>query len=154
MNTEQLFIKQVANIIDGADYPVIMVGNGIIRANACDSLIAFAEVLNIPIAQTFTAKGCLALSHPLFRGSVGLQADDYIACGFNHADVVICIGFDMGEYHPKLWHPDKDKKLIHIDSISAEVDEHYLLEAEVLGDIESSLADITQYTYVVHYNAK
>ena len=145
-------IKQAAKIIDGADYPIIMAGNGVIRANASDSLIAFAEVLNIPVAQTFMAKGCIPFSHPLSLGSVGLQAHDYVACGFDRADVVICIGFDMVEYHPKSWHPDKDKKILHIDSTYAEVDEHYLLEAGVLGDIESSLARITQYTYVVHSN--
>jgi len=143
-------IKQAAEIIDAARYPIIMAGNGVIRANASASLVAFAEALNIPVAQTFMAKGCIPFSHPLSLGSVGLQAHDYVACGFDRADVVICIGFDMVEYHPKSWHPLKEKKLIHIDPTYAEVDAHYILEAGVLGDISSSLQRIVEQAKNTH----
>ncbi|RTZ62503.1 MAG: acetolactate synthase large subunit [Aquificaceae bacterium] len=135
-------IEQAAKIIDAAHFPIIMAGNGVARAHASDALIAFAEHLNIPVAQTFMAKGSIPFSHPLSLGSVGLQAHDYVACGFDRADVVICIGFDMVEYHPKSWHPNKDKKIIHIDPSYAEVDAHYILEAGVLGEISSSLQAI------------
>ncbi|HIO91861.1 MAG TPA: acetolactate synthase large subunit [Leucothrix mucor] len=135
-------VEQAAKIIDEANFPIIMAGNGIARAHASDDLIAFAEKLNIPVAQTFMAKGSIPFSHPLSLGSVGLQAHDYVACGFDRADVVICIGFDMVEYHPKSWHPNKDKKIIHIDPTYAEVDAHYILEAGVLGDISTSLQRI------------
>ncbi|MEE9352120.1 MAG: thiamine pyrophosphate-dependent enzyme, partial [Thiotrichaceae bacterium] len=100
--------------------------------------------------QTFMAKGSIPFSHPLSLGSVGLQAHDYVACGFDRADVVICIGFDMVEYHPKSWHPDKEKKIIHIDQTYAEVDAHYILEAGVLGDISSSLRRIAEQTTQTH----
>ena len=135
-------IEQAAKIIDAARFPIIMAGNGVARAHASDALIAFAEHLNIPVAQTFMAKGSIPFSHPLSLGSVGLQAHDYVACGFDRADVVICVGFDMVEYHPKSWHPNKDKKIIHIDPSYAEVDAHYILEAGVLGEISSSLQAI------------
>lgn len=135
-------IKQVADIIDHAHSPLIMAGNGVIRGRASEALVEFAEQLNIPVAQTFMAKGCIPFSHPLSLGSVGLQAHDYVACGFDCADVIICIGYDMVEYHPRLWHPNKDKKIIHIDVNYAEVDAHYILEAGVLGDISDSLRKI------------
>ena len=65
--------------------------------------MAFAEKLNIPVATTFMAKGAMAFSHELSLGTVGLQAHDYVACGFDRADVIICVGYDMVEYHPYLW---------------------------------------------------
>jgi acetolactate synthase-1/2/3 large subunit len=86
----------------------------------------------------------------LSLGSVGLQAHDYIACGFDRADVIICIGYDMVEYHPHLWHPNKDKKIIHIDQCYAEVDAHYILEAGVLGDISSSMTRIAAQSNKTH----
>jgi len=135
-------IIQAARIIDAANFPLIMAGNGVIRNHATDALVNFAEHLNIPVTQTFMAKGSIPFSHPLSLGSVGLQAHDYIACGFDRADVVICIGYDMVEYHPQLWHPNKEKKIIHIDPSYAEVDAHYMLEAGVLGDISDSLTRI------------
>ena len=136
-------IKQAAKIIDEARFPIIMAGNGVARGHASNALLEFAEHLNIPVAQTFMAKGSIPFSHPLSLGSVGLQAHDYVACGFDRADVVICIGFDMVEYHPKSWHPNKDKKIVHIDPSYAEVDAHYILEAGVLGEISSSLKRIS-----------
>ena len=60
------------------------------------------------------------------------------------ADVVICIGFDMVEYQPKLWHPRADKKIIHIDQTYAEVDSHYLLEVGVIGEIGETLDQIAR----------
>jgi len=143
-------IIQAAQIIDNAKFPLIMAGNGIVRARATDALVAFAERLNIPVTQTFMAKGSIPFSHPLSLGSVGLQAQDYIACGFDRADVVICIGYDMVEYHPRLWHPNKEKKIIHIDQIYAEVDAHYILEAGVLGDISNSLVRIADHANKTH----
>ena len=139
-------IKQAAKIISEAKRPIILAGNGVIRGHAHKQLIAFAETLNIPVAQTFMAKGCIPFSHPLSLGSVGLQAHDFVACGFDRADVIICIGFDMVEYHPHLWHPTADKKIIHIDEQYAEVDKHYILASGVLGEIGPSLNRIASIT--------
>lgn len=143
-------IIQAAQIIDEARFPLIMAGNGVIRNRASDALVAFAQKLNIPVTQTFMAKGCIPFDHDLSLGSVGLQANDYVACGFDRADVVICIGYDMVEYQPNLWHPNKDKKIIHIDLSYAEVDAHYILEAGVLGDISNSLTRIAARSNKTH----
>jgi len=135
-------ISQAAEIISNARYPLVMAGNGVVRARADDALVAFAEKLNIPVATTFMAKGSIPFSHDLSLGTVGLQAHDYVACGFDRADVVICIGYDMIEYHPHLWNKEKNNKIIHIDMSAAEVDEHYILECGVIGDITAALEAI------------
>ena len=135
-------IEQAAEIISTAVHAVIMAGNGIIRSGGTAQLQAFAERLQIPVATTFMAKGAIPFSHPLSLGTVGLQAHDYVGCGFDHADVIICVGYDMVEYHPHLWHPEKHAKLLHIDETPAEVDEHYMLAAGVVGDIGESLHGI------------
>ncbi len=135
-------ISQAAEIISNARYPLVMAGNGVVRADANDALVAFAEKLNIPVATTFMAKGSIPFSHDLSLGTVGLQAQDYIACGFDRADVVICVGYDMIEYHPHLWNQEKTSKIIHIDMSPAEVDEHYILECGVIGDINAALKGI------------
>lgn len=137
-------IDQAIDIINHAKFPVIMAGNGVIRAHASEQLVAFAEKLKIPVANTFMAKGVIPFSNPLSLGTVGLQAHDYVSCGFDKADVIICVGFDMIEYHPYLWHKNKDKKIIHIDVSPAEVDQFYILECGVLGDIKQSLSAITE----------
>ena len=132
-------IDAAANLISSAKNPIILAGNGVIRSKAWKQLAEFAEELRIPVANTFMAKGVIPFKHPMALGSAGLQANDYVSCGFNRADVIICIGYDLVEYHPYLWHPTKDRTIIHIDSSPAEVDAYYNISVGVVGDIRHSL---------------
>ena len=135
-------VREAAELIAAARFPLILAGNGVIRDGACRELVRFAERIQAPVANTFMAKGCMPFSHELSFGTVGLQANDYVACGCARADVIICVGYDIVEYHPYLWHPGKDKILIHVDPSPAEVDEHYICRSAAVGDVASSLRRI------------
>ena len=138
-------VELAAKIISDAKHPIILAGNGVIRAKAWKQLNEFSQSLKIPVANTFMAKGVVPFAkNPLALGSAGLQAKDYVSCGFDRADVIICVGYDLVEYHPYLWHPTKDRTIIHIDAMPAEVDAHYEVAAGVLGDIKHSLLRIAK----------
>lgn len=136
-------IERAAEIISNAENPIILAGNGVVRAQASQALAHFSETLGIPVANTFMAKGVIPFRHPMALGSVGLQSNDYANCGFASADVIICIGYDMVEYHPYLWHPSRDRTIIHIDATHAEVDAYYSVVLGVIGNIKYSLNHIT-----------
>ena len=70
-----------------AKCPVILAGNGVIRQGATDSLRSFAEVLRIPVANTFMAKGVMPFSNELSLGTIGLKARDLPWFAFEKADV-------------------------------------------------------------------
>ncbi len=135
-------VEYAAELISSARSPMILAGNGVIRAHAWKHLADFAEKLNIPVANTFMAKGAVPFRHPTALGSAGLQSNDHVTCGFGQSDLIICVGYDLVEYHPYLWHPTRDRKIIHIDMTPAEVDAHYPIEAGVVGDIKHSLMRI------------
>ena len=136
-------VEAAAKLISDAREPIILAGNGVIRAKAWRQLADFAERLNIPVANTFMAKGVVPFAgNPLALGSVGLQSKDYVSCGFDRADVIICVGYDLVEYHPHLWHPTRDRTIIHIDTTPAEVDAHYPVAVGVVGDIKHALLRI------------
>ncbi|MEO8165763.1 MAG: acetolactate synthase large subunit, partial [Betaproteobacteria bacterium] len=137
-------LERAARLISEAKTPVILAGNGVIRQHAADALVAFAEVLRIPVANTFMAKGVMPFSNELSLGTIGLSARDIPWFAFDKADLVICVGYDMVEYHPERWNPDGNKTIIHLDALPAEVDEHYILDVGVLGDIATSLAAIAK----------
>ncbi len=139
-------IAQAAAIIADARYPLVMAGNGVIRAGAGAALEDLASQVNIPVTTTFMAKGAIPRTHPMSLGAAGLAAHDFVGCGFDRADVVICVGYDIVEYHPHLWHRNPEQKIIHVDSLPAEVDEHYILKAGVVGDIAESLRQLTART--------
>ena len=132
-------IEQAAKLISEAKAPVILAGNGVVRQGAAAELVRFAEVLRIPVANTFMAKGVVPFSNEFSLGTIGLKAKDLPWYAFEKADVVICVGYDMVEYHPDMWNPDNDKTIIHIDALPAEVDGHYIVAVGVLGDLGTSL---------------
>jgi acetolactate synthase-1/2/3 large subunit len=135
-------VDEAARLITAAKAPIILAGNGVIRQGAADALVTFAEVLRIPVANTFMAKGVMPFTNELSLGTIGLKARDLPWFAFEKADVIICVGYDMVEYHPDMWNPDGDKTIIHIDALPAEVDEHYIVAVGVLGDIPTSLRAI------------
>ena len=131
-------LKEIATLIDRSRSPLVMAGHGVIRMGAAEQLQAFVEGLNIPVVTTFMAKGVIPASHQLLLGTAGLQSNDYNYCGFMQADLVICVGYDMVEYHPYLWRR-AEQQLIHIHATAAEVDEHYIVDAGLVGNIGASL---------------
>jgi acetolactate synthase-1/2/3 large subunit len=135
-------IEYAAKLISEARNPIILAGNGVIRQGAADSLVSFAQMLKIPVANTFMAKGIVPFTNELCLGTIGLKARDLPWFAFEKADVVICVGYDMVEYHPDMWNPDNDKTIIHIDALPAEVDANYIVKVGVLGDIGFSLRGI------------
>ncbi len=132
-------LQRAAELISGARSPLILAGNGVVRQNAAAALTRFAERLNIPVAETFMGKGVLRDDHPLSLLTCGLQARDYVSCGFDRADVVVAVGYDLVEYAPERWNPERDKVIVHLDLLPAEVDAHYIVGVGVLGDISMSL---------------
>lgn len=103
----------------------------------------FAEKLNIPVATTFMAKGVIPDTHSLSLGAIGLETLDYVNCEFLEADVVIAIGYDIVEFAPHAWNPNRDKKIVHVDMSPAEVDASYIVKVGVVGTITSSLEALT-----------
>jgi acetolactate synthase-1/2/3 large subunit len=128
-------LERAAEIIAEAEHPVALAGNGAIRTNASHALRAFVEATGIPVAETFMAKGLLDHDDPHALGTVGLQSRDYALAGFEDADVVLAIGYDLVEHSPKHWNPHANKRIIVIDTVAAEIDEFYIPEVELIGDI-------------------
>ncbi len=135
-------IEKAAIAISEAKNPLILVGNGAIRDRASEMVTKFATQLTIPVANTFMGKGVIPYTHPLALWAVGLQQRDYISCGFDQADLVIAIGYDLIEYSPKKWNPKADIPIVHISVTPAEIDSSYSPMAEVVGDISDSLQEI------------
>src|SRR3954464_10455828 len=137
-------LLRAADIIRGALNPVALAGNGVVRAGAAPALREFTRSTGIPVAETFMGKGVTDADDPKSLGSVGLQAGDYKMAGFEEADVVIAIGYDLVEQAPSTWNPGRDKTIVCIDSLPAEIDEYYVPEVELVGDIYHVLSRLSE----------
>jgi len=132
-------IAHAARLIAESTRPIVLAGNGVLRRRASDALRAFARGLHVPVAATFMGKGAIDDRSHLSLMAVGLQARDHVLTGFDRADLVICIGYDLVEYAPARWNPDGAKRIVHIDTQPAEVDAAYRPEVELIGDIDGAL---------------
>jgi acetolactate synthase-1/2/3 large subunit len=128
-------LLKAADLVRNAINPVALAGNGVVRAGAAPALREFARATGIPVAETFMGKGVLDFRDEHALGTVGLQSRDYAMAGFEDADVVLAIGFDLVEHAPKHWNPRRDKKIVVIDSEPAEIDAYYTPEVELVGDL-------------------
>jgi acetolactate synthase-1/2/3 large subunit len=133
-----------AEIIRNAIHPVILAGNGVARAGAAPALRELVRATGIGVAETFMGKGSLDYEDVHALGTVGLQSRDYALAGFDEADVVITVGYDLVEHAPSNWNPQRDKKIICVDSVPSEVDEHFITEIDLVGDLYHILSRLTE----------
>ena len=137
-------LRKAADIVRGAENPVVLAGNGAIRAKAAPALREFVRSTGIPVAETFMGKGLLPADDPKVLGSVGLQSGDYAMAGFDDADVVLAVGYDLVEHSPEHWNPGRDKKIVCIDSLPSEIDEYFIPQVELVGNVNNILVRLAE----------
>jgi acetolactate synthase I/II/III large subunit len=137
-------VCRAVKVLEAAKSPIVLAGHGAARDNAQDALIRFSEHLHIPVATTFMGKGVFPDMHPNALGTVGFMRHDYVNFGFDLADVVICVGYDLQEFDPVRINPNADKKIIHISRYAAEVDTHYPVAVGIESNLSMALDDLAK----------
>jgi acetolactate synthase I/II/III large subunit len=137
-------VFRAARVLEAAKSPIVLAGHGAARDNAQDALIRFSEHLHIPVATTFMGKGVFPDRHPNALGTVGFMRRDYVNFGFDLADVLICVGYDLQEFDPIRINPNGDKKIIHISRYPAEVDAYYPVAVGIESNLSMALDDLAK----------
>ena len=137
-------VAQAVEMIKASKKPLILCGNGAIRKRASKQLKLFLEKVRMAVTNTFMGKGAANWNYEYNLMTIGLQSRDHVTCAFEEADLIICIGYDLVEYSPSFWNPERNKKIIHIDFTEAEVDEYYHPEAELVADIAGTLWELNE----------
>ena len=139
-------IEDAAGRIFQAEKPVILAGNGVIRAHASEALTHFAETLKIPVVNTMMAKGVIPMDNPYAMWTIGIPQRDYQNLILENADLVIAVGYDIVEFMPAKWNTDGERGIVHIDTMPADINKLYQTDVEVVGDISDSLEQIMRRT--------
>ena len=134
-------IAEAARLINAAQTPVVLLGllaSKPANARAVREMIAANQ---FPVVGTFQSAGAIA-AHLLedFGGRVGQLANQPADRLLESADLVITVGYDPVEYWPSLWNKDRERKIIHVDVLCADLDSYYCPAVELIGDIAQSLA--------------
>lgn len=138
-------LKTAAQLIRDAKQPIILAGNGVIRDHAWEEVQKLVEKANLPLVNTFMAKGILPFDHPRNLFTVGGLPYSELLRPLHGADLVIAIGFDLVEYNPGVWNEDQSRKVLNIHSIQAETDAHFPVALDLVGDLADTLAELSKW---------
>jgi acetolactate synthase-1/2/3 large subunit len=136
-------VARAVDILRNAKRPVVLAGHGAARADATAALVRFSDELGIRVANTFHGKGVMPDDHPNSIGTIGFMRHDYVNFGFDSADIIITVGYELQEFDPVRINPQSDKKIIQIHRFPAEVDAHYSVDVGIIGDISAALDALT-----------
>ena len=136
--------RQVARILDmllEAEKPVMLLGGGVILANACEAFVAVAEALQIPVVTTYMGKSGIPWNHPLMAGHVGIQCNTRSGNRvFLDSSLVFALGARFNDRHTGAVDVYKgDRKFIHVDVDPAQIGKNFTVDLGVCADAKLTL---------------
>jgi len=131
-------LDRAAQLILGAERPLIMLGAAASRPRLAEALSAFVQRLQIPFFNTQMGKGAVTGGSGLYMGTAALSERDYVHRAIDRADLIISIGHDTVEKPPFFMGPD-GPTVLHVGYLPATVEEVFFPQAELIGDVGPSL---------------
>jgi acetolactate synthase I/II/III large subunit len=132
-------VKSAADMILAAERPLIMIGAAGNRPRLVEPLSAFVHRTQVPFFNTQMGKGAVTGNSELYLGTAALSERDYIHDAIERADLIIAIGHDTVEKPPFLMGGGAGPKVIYIGYVSATVEQVFHPDAEVIGDIGTTV---------------
>ncbi|ATA68572.1 acetolactate synthase, large subunit, biosynthetic type [Capnocytophaga cynodegmi] len=136
-------LAEAAQIINQAQKPYVVFGQGIILGQAENELKSFLEKTDIPAAATILGLSALPTEHPNYVGMVGMHGNYAPNVMTNTCDVLIALGMrfddrvtgDLSRYA-------KQAKVLHFDIDPAEINKNVKADVAVLGNVKEALQKI------------
>ena len=136
-------IKKAYELIKEAKKPLILVGAGVILANACDELNDFAHTINAPVMTSLLGKGAFDETDDLALGMLGMHGRKVSNDSINECDLLIAIGIRFSDRTTgRLDSFVPDSKVIHIDIDPAEIGKNVDVDLPIVGDAKNILKSL------------
>lgn len=132
--------ERAAQLIAGAERPLILAGHGITLSGAEQEVMAFAEKTNIPVALTLLGIGGFPAEHPLCLGMMGMHGGVYVNEAIQNSDLLLAMGMrfdDRVTGNLKTYSPYSKK--IHFEIDASEINKNVKVDVPLLGDLKASL---------------
>jgi acetolactate synthase-1/2/3 large subunit len=134
-------LDEAIKLIKSAKKPFIFAGGGVIKAEANDELLEFAEKLQSPVTCSLMGMGGFPGTHELFTGMLGMHGTKASNIGVTKSDLLIVIGARFSDrVTGKTSKFAKDAQILHIDVDPAEINKNVLTHHHVIGDIKEVLS--------------
>ncbi|MEO6881508.1 MAG: acetolactate synthase large subunit [Mycobacteriaceae bacterium] len=138
-------VREAARLIAASSRPVLYVGGGVIKANACAELAELAELTGAPVVTTLMARGAFPDSHPLNLGMPGMHGTVAAVAALQRSDLLITLGarFDdrvtgqLSSFAP-------GAKVIHADIDPAEIGKNRVADVPIVGDAKEVIVELVE----------
>lgn len=138
-------VAQAADLINKAERPLVLVGQGVELGNAQDELKTFIEKADMPVGCTLLGLSALPTEHPLNKGMLGMHGNLGPNVNTNKCDLLISVGMRFDDrVTGKLDTYAKQAKIIHFDIDPAEINKNVKADIAVLGDCKDTLKAVTE----------
>ncbi len=131
-------IEIAVEMIKKAKNPLVLIGAGANRKKLFKPMQDFIDKTCIPFFNTQMGKGVVSCKSPLFLGTAALSEGDVLHRAVKMADLIINIGHDVVE-KPPFFMREGGTQVIHVNFNSAQVDEVYFPQLEIIGDIQTTV---------------
>ncbi len=137
-------VREAAELINRAERPLALVGQGVELGNAQEELKAFLEKADIPAGRTMLGLSALPSDHPLNVGMLGMHGNYAVNLKEQECDVLIAIGMRFSDrVTGNLKTYAKQAKIIHLDIDRSEIDKNVKTHVAVVADCKESLPALT-----------
>ncbi len=141
--------KQVAKALDmllAAEKPLMLLGGGVILADACEEFVQIAEILQIPVVSSYMGKGGIPWNHPLMAGQVGIQCNTQSGNQtFLKSTLVLAVGARFNDRHTGAINVYKgDRKFIHVDVDPGQLGKNIMPDLGICADAKLTLTALLE----------
>lgn len=133
-------ISQAAELLAKAERPILLIGGGVMLADATNEMVKISDLLMAPVATTFMGKGAFPENHPLSLGCIGMHGNPAANRLIGEADVLLAVGTRFSDRATtNLDTFAKDAKKIQIDVDAAEINKNIEVDLAIVADAKISL---------------
>ena len=143
-DTDETALDEAARLINAAQRPFALIGQGVELGNAREELLTFLEKADIPCGATLMGLSDIPSDHRLNKGMLGMHGNLAPNVKTNECDVLIAIGMRFDDrVTGNLKTYARQAKIIHLDIDPAEINKNVQVDVPVLGDCKWTLRELT-----------
>ena len=137
-------LQKLVELIKNSKMPVILVGQRGADEEITTAIRKLVSDYSLPVVETYQAAGVVSrdLEQQSYFGRIGLfrnQVGDQL---LQQSDLVIAVGYDPIEYEPRNWNKEGNLRIVNLDTLPAQIDNHYTPIMQLVGNIAISLTEL------------
>ena len=137
-------LQKLVELIKNSKMPVILVGQRGADEKITTALRKLLSDYSLPVVETYQAAGVVSrdLEQQSYFGRIGLfrnQVGDQL---LQQSDLVITVGYDPIEYEPQNWNKEGNLRIVNLDTLPAQIDNHFTPIMQLVGNIATSLTEL------------